>query len=181
MAAADDGFAVVRDIGSAPVNGSLAERFPRDTVLLVVLWAAAALALGAGLLAPAVRVTRLRLFDTTHSVLSGIADLAAGGSLPLAVVVAVFSVAFPIAKLGLAAWLWFAPRAGDRAHHVAGAIGKWSMLDVLVVAVVVASLQGGFMVRLRPEAGIYLFALSTILAMALGALIERRRRAVEGG
>lgn len=161
---------------------SLAERYPRDTIALSVLWAIAALTLAAGLALPAVRVIRFRLVDDALSVLSGIAELWRDGSWPLAIIVALFSVAFPIAKLALAAWLWFAPHARRGAVHalVAGA-GKWSMLDVLVVAVVVASMQGGFVVRLRPEIGVYLFGASTILAALITWLIDRRRRAIDGG
>jgi paraquat-inducible protein A len=134
-------------------------------------------ALVAGLLAPAVRVTRVRLFDDAVSVLSGIAELWRGGSWPLAIVIALFSVAFPAAKLALAAGLWFARHGGrDRLHALATGAGKWSMLDVLVVAIVVATMQGGFLVRLRPEIGIYLFAASTLLASFIAWRIDRCRR-----
>jgi paraquat-inducible protein A len=160
---------------------SLAERYPRATIVLSLLWAAAALALAAGLLLPAVRVIRFRLVDDTLSVPAGIAELWRDGSWPLAIVIALFSVAFPIAKLVLAAWLWFAPHARrDAAHALAAGAGKWSMLDVMVVAVVVASMQGGFAVRLQPQAGIYLFAASTLLATVLTWLIDRRRRMADG-
>jgi len=159
---------------------ALADRFPRHTIALAIVWAIAAGTLAAGLAMPAVRVTRLRLVDETLSVLSGIGDLWQGGSWPLAIVIALFSVAFPIAKLVLAAWQWFAPhtRRGVLQALAAGA-GKWSMLDVLVVAIVVASMQGGFLVRLRPEIGIYLFGTSTLIATALTRLIERYRRQAE--
>ncbi len=159
---------------------SLAERFPRRTIGLAVLWAAAALTLVAGLVLPAVRVTRLRLVDETLSVLSGIGALRQDGAWPLAIVIALFSVAFPVAKLVLAAWLWFAPqRQRSRLHALAAGAGKWSMLDVLVVAIVVASMQGGFLVRLQPEIGIYLFAASTLLATLLTRLIDRWQHQAE--
>lgn len=160
---------------------SLADSFPRRTIVLVIVWAVAAGTLAAGLALPAVRVTRLRLVDETLSVLSGIGDLWQGGSWPLAIVIALFSVAFPVAKLVLAAWLWFAPHGRHGVLHglTAGA-GKWSMLDVLVVAIVVASMQGGFLVRLRPEIGIYLFGASTLIATVLTRLIDRYWRAAGG-
>jgi paraquat-inducible protein A len=160
---------------------SLAERFPRHTIALSVLWALAAGLLAAGLALPAVKVTRLRLFDETLSVLRSVAELWQGGSLPLAVVIALFSVAFPAAKLALAAWLWFAPRAHHGVlHALAASTGKWSMLDVLVIAIVVASMQSGFWVRVRPEPGIYLFGASALLATALTWLIDHKRRSVDG-
>jgi paraquat-inducible protein A len=160
---------------------SLADRFPRHTIVLSILWVIAATALATGLALPAVRVTRLRLVDETLSVLSGVADLWRDGSWPLAVVIGLFSVAFPAAKLALAVWLWFAPHAPRSAlHALAVAAGKWSMLDVLVVAIAVASLQSGFLVRLRPEIGIYLFGASTLIATLLTWLIDRCHREVDG-
>lgn len=159
------------------MSASLAARHPRDTPWLIVLWALTAISLALGLVVPAVKVTQLRLFDATHSVLSGIADLWYSESWLLAIVIGAFSVALPVLKLAVAAWLWLAPyhRTGTL-HSIAVSVGKWSMLDVLVVAIIVVSLQGGFLVRFRAESGIYLFGASALFSMALTALIDRRRR-----
>jgi paraquat-inducible protein A len=159
------------------MSASLAARHPRDTPWLIVLWALTAISLALGLAVPAVKVTKLRLFDATHSVLSGIADLWYSESWPLAIIIAAFSVALPVLKLLVAAFLWLTPyhRTGPL-HALAVSIGKWSMLDVLVVAIIVVSLQGDFLVRFRAQSGIYLFGASALFAMALMAWIDRRRR-----
>ena len=159
------------------MSASLANRHPRDTPWLIVLWALTAICLALGLVVPAVKVTKVRLFDSTHSVLSGIQDLWFSESWPLAIVIAAFSVALPILKLLVSAFLWLAPyhRTGPL-HSIAISIGKWSMLDVLVVAIIVVSLQGDFLVRFRAQNGIYLFGASALFAMALMAWIDRRRR-----
>lgn len=159
------------------MSASLAARHSRDTPWLVALWALTAISLALGLVVPAVKVTKVRLFDATHSVLSGIQDLWFSPSWPLALVIAGFSVALPVLKLLVSAWLWLAPyhRTG-LLHSIAVGIGKWSMLDVLVVAIIVVSLQGDFLVRFRAQGGIYLFGASALFAMALTAWIDRRRR-----
>mgnify|MGYP001212993095 CR=1 FL=1 len=156
---------------------SLAVRHPRDTPWLIVLWALTGISLALGLVVPAIMVTKVRLFDSTHSVLSGIQDLWFSDSWPLAIVIAAFSVALPVVKLLVAAVLWLAPyhRTGPL-HALAVSVGKWSMLDVLVVAIIVVSLQGDFFVRFRAQGGIYLFGASALLAMVLMAWIDRRRR-----
>lgn len=159
------------------MTASLAARHPRDTPWLIVLWALTAISLALGLVVPAVKVTKVRLFDDTHSVLSGIGDLWYSDSWPLAIVIAAFSVALPVLKLLVAAFLWLTPyhRTGPL-HAIAVSIGKWSMLDVLVVAIIVVSLQGDFFVRFRAQGGIYLFGASALFAMVLMAWIDRRRR-----
>jgi paraquat-inducible protein A len=51
--------------------------------------------------------------------------------------------------------------------------GKWSMLDVFVVALLVVSVKLGAMAEARVEIGIYAFAASVILTMLLSAWIGR--------
>jgi paraquat-inducible protein A len=156
---------------------SLAARFPRYTIALTALWAIAVLGLASGLLLPAVRITRLRLIDETLSVVEGIATLWRDGSWLLAIVVALFSVFFPVAKLAVVAWWWLGPRARrGLPQALVVHTAKWSMLDVMVVAILVASMQGGLLVRLRPEIGIYLFGAATFVGMLLTWLIERLDR-----
>lgn len=159
------------------MSASLATRHPRDTPWLIVLWALTAISLALGLIVPAVKVTKVRLFDSMHSVLTGIHDLWLSDSWPLAIVIAAFSVALPAVKLLVAGFLWLAPyhRTGPL-HGIAVAVGKWSMLDVLVVAIIVVSLQGDFFVRFRAQNGIYLFGASALFAMLLMSWIDRRRR-----
>lgn len=160
-----------------PGSDSLAARHPRLTVALTALWALAVGALAAGLALPAIRIVRFRLFEDRHSILETVAALWSSGDLLLAAVIGVFSVATPCLKLALLAWLWFAAGPGaaaaaSRRQRVAGfldAIGKWSMLDVLAVAVVVAALGGGFVVRAEIGPGIYAFCAATLLTMGLGA------------
>ena len=82
----------------------------------------------------------------------------------------------PYLKLLLLAWLFFSVGPAERRRWLLGwlsAVGKWSLLDVLVVALIVFSLQGGFFVSSRLETGIYLFAGAVILSMVLTGWIAR--------
>lgn len=160
-----------------PDSRALARRHPRLTIVLAAAWGIAVILLGAGLIVPAIRIVRLRLFGGDHSIVGSVALLWDGGQWFLAIVIGLFSVVVPWLKLGLLAWLWFAtPPARGGPHRIAGwvdAFGKWSMLDVLVVAVLVVCLQGGFWVRADALAGVWLFASATLLTMVLGGWIRR--------
>lgn len=81
----------------------------------------------------------------------------------------------PYAKLALLAWVWRRgrPAGSHRALELVEALGRWSLLDVLVVALVVVTLRGNFFVRTHIESGLYLFAAAALLSMALSAWTRR--------
>ena len=89
-----------------------------------------------------------------------------------------FSVVLPYAKLALLAWVWRRgrPSGSRKALDLVEALGRWSLLDVLVVALAVVTLQGNFFVRTRLEPGLYLFAAAALLSMALSAWTRRLAR-----
>ena len=84
-------------------------------------------------------------FDKTRSILGTAAELRAGGHVPVAALIVLFSVVVPLAKaLVLVAALLPAipPRGRRRLAAIADASGKWSMADVFVVAIFFAFLAG---------------------------------------
>jgi paraquat-inducible protein A len=160
---------------SDPTTTSLAARHPRLSLVLALVWSVTVALLVFGLSLPAIRIVRLRLFSGDHSIVGSVGLLAEGGQWALAAVIGVFSVVVPAVKLLLLAWLWFAGTHGHagRVVRMIDALGKWSMLDVLVVAVLVVTLQGGFWVRAEPQPGLWLFAGATLLTMLLSGLVRR--------
>lgn len=144
--------------------------------------AVSAAALTAGLLLPAIRITKLHLFDTAYSILGGLRALADGGEWLVFGIILMFSVAFPYAKLLALGWLWLRPEgpAGGRTLGLLEALGKWSMLDVLVVGLVVVSLQSSFFVETRLESGVYLFAGAALASMLLTVWTRRRAARAPG-
>jgi paraquat-inducible protein A len=143
-------------------------------ILLLFLLAAAALT--EGLRLPAITITRAGLFDSQYSILAGLADLADGGHYGVFAFILVFSVVLPYVKLLLLAWLFLSSGPAERRRRLLSslaAVGKWSLLDVLVVSLIVFSLQGGFFVSSQLEPGLYLFASAVILSMMLTGWIAR--------
>ncbi len=128
--------------------------------LIPLLLLAAGVTLGLGLIGPCMTLVPgfgdldgwVRLFvppdfttPRTFSILTGIAELWEQNHAGLAVLIAGFSVVFPTIKLAVMGFGHAAVMAGRRtgtawwlAHHA----GKFSMLDVLVVAVLVVAVKG---------------------------------------
>jgi paraquat-inducible protein A len=86
---------------------------------------------------------------TESTILGGIVLLIHHGSYPIAAVIFIASVLVPISKLFALSWLcWSVFRRHPRSHRqrtvlyrATELVGKWSMTDVFVVAILVALIQ----------------------------------------
>ena len=144
---------------------------PRAARLLRLLLVVTAALLAAGLIAPIITLKKFVVVENTFSVLSGIIQLAREGQWFLFVIIAGFSVVLPILKIAVLYRLVSRKRLCDaRMHrylHWMHLYGKWSMLDVFVVAILVALVQLGDLLVIRPGGAALAFAgvvMVTILA-----------------
>jgi paraquat-inducible protein A len=111
------------------------------------------------------------------SIWSGMVGLLAEGHLFVGVAILVFSVIAPIGKLGLLLALCTGQRRFSR-HHRARAyrliefIGRWGMVDVLLVAVLVAVVKLGDLVTVTPGPGVVLFGAVVILSLIASSMFD---------
>jgi paraquat-inducible protein A len=143
----------------------------------VLLLAGGTLALGLDL--PVVTL-RTGLAHDRYSVLGGIADLARSGEVLLALIVLAFSVVFPIAKLGALALVLFRPVEEQRRARLVRTLerlGRWSMLDVFVIAILIGSVHLGILSEAYAERGVYVFAAGILLSMFATLAVQRLLRA----
>jgi paraquat-inducible protein A len=142
--------------------------------------------LGVGLIAPVFSLTvhkqlpvlgEVVLQHDTRSIVGTVARLADGGNLFTAALLGLFSVLTPVAKLVLEAFAAVAqaPGARGRALSVIHHVGKWSMTDVFVVAVLLAFLAGGHdgLTNASLGPGLYFFAAHGLLSLLAGHLLVR--------
>jgi paraquat-inducible protein A len=126
---------------------------------------------------PVMTVERLPFWEERLSIARGLERLFDRGEYLLFGVILLFSVLFPIAKLIGAYLLWFhldwsRPRV-QRYAGILHALGRWSMLDVFVVAVTVAAVSVSIISDVRTHAGIYVFAAAVVASMLVVQRIER--------
>jgi len=142
--------------------------------------AAAALAVSALILyVPAILLPLMRLellgHSTEASIVQGVAALLAARHFFVALVVLLFSLVLPPLKL-LALLLLSAGRLSGahqaRLHHAVELLGRWGMLDVLVVAVLVAFVKLGDTVVIQPGAGLALFIACVLLSLLAGLCLH---------
>lgn len=108
------------------------------------------------------------------TILEGVLELIQHGSYDIAAIVFVASVIVPIAKFIAITWLALVagkPAEVDQAHtrlkiyEVVEFIGRWSMIDVFVVAILSALVQLGFVASIHPGPAAASFALSVAFTM----------------
>jgi paraquat-inducible protein A len=60
----------------------------------------------------------------------------------------------------------------EKMLHWLGILGKWSMLDVLVVAILIVLVKLGPLAKVEPQKGVYVFALAILLSMITTMYVE---------
>lgn len=129
-----------------------------------------------GLTLPILALHKFWIFGDTISIWSAIKSLYGSNEAFLATVLLVFSVLFPIGKnLVLIGVFARGPRLGKFGQRIAAAaavLGKWSMLDVFIVAILVASVKLGLLAHAEVLSALYFFAASVILTNAISTCLD---------
>ncbi|CAG0980030.1 Intermembrane transport protein PqiA [Phycisphaerales bacterium] len=132
-----------------------------------------------GLVLPVMRVQKLIFWNDEYTILTGVRALWIDGQGFLAVVIALFSVLFPILKLGGLLGIWLTPMEAPRRGRLlfwVDVLGRWSMLDVFVVAVTVVMMSSKAALDATPRAGLYVFAAGVGLSMVITMSMEQMGR-----
>jgi paraquat-inducible protein A len=132
----------------------------------------------AGIFFPFFHVTKFWLFDDAVSVVAGIITLFREGEYFLFAVLTVFTLVFPCAKLGLLAIIWTERDHNlsrvHRLHQWVEHLGKWSMLDVFVIAILIVAMKSAAVAEIHIGAGLYLFTFSVIATQFASTFVARR-------
>lgn len=123
----------------------------------------------AGIFLPMLTITKLMFFDNSFSVVSGVMELLRNGRYPLFVVVLGFSVILPLMKIGVLYLLLSRERNDDpkieRLLKLMHEYGRWAMLDVMVVAVLIVTVKLGAVASIEVHTGLYVFGAAVLLIM----------------
>ncbi|MCP8894172.1 paraquat-inducible protein A [Shinella daejeonensis] len=126
--------------------------------------------LALGLVLPLVRFEKLYFFNETPSLVELILSLWTQENGALAVLVALFSVFFPLVKLvGIAVEVTAPAEKGrdSRLARLLPVLGKWSMMDVMLVALVIVAAKTSGMASAFTQPGLWFYAASVVLSGVL--------------
>jgi paraquat-inducible protein A len=163
----------------------------RRSFLLGLMIVGATVCLVLGLTLPIMRLTRFYIWTDVHSLVSIVRELYRSGEVFLAAIICIFSVIFPFFKLLYLLALYSIrqvhPGGPERILKRISWLGKWSMLDVLVLALVIFYAKATNLADATSMPGIYMFTAAVILTMIANSMIEQdlgrneKRGAERGG
>jgi len=111
--------------------------------------------------------------NSSDTILSGVINFWKKGDFLVAIIIFSASIMIPILKMIALTWLCLAasgftsasPKNLARLYHVTEFVGRWSMVDVFVVAVLVCLVQLGVISTVTPGPAILSFASVVVLTM----------------
>jgi paraquat-inducible protein A len=110
---------------------------------------------------------------TPYTIMGGIVELIDANLWPLALLVFFASITIPLMKLLILAYMLWQTKAGrtehllgrTRAYRLIKFVGRWSMIDVFMISILVALVRFGQFTSIRAEAGAPCFAAVVVLTM----------------
>ena len=116
------------------------------------------------------------------TIIQGMLDFWKAGDYPIALVIFTASILIPLLKIVALAWLCAAalgrvepsPRMLAKVHWFTELLGRWSMIDVFVVGILVAMVQLGAYMSITPGPGALAFGTVVILTMFAATSFDPR-------
>ncbi|MCP4284923.1 MAG: paraquat-inducible protein A [Gammaproteobacteria bacterium] len=130
-----------------------------------------------GIVAPMMTISKFVLVKNSFSVFSGVLELFRNGQFLLFLIVAGFSIVLPILKIGVLFAL-MSRRAQQSEKlgnylHLMHEYGRWAMLDVMVVAILIVAVKLGAIVTVEIHYGLFVFGAAVLLIMLLTRSVVR--------
>ena len=126
--------------------------------------------------------TRTFLSNDDATIIGGAIDLMQHDAVGVAIIVLIASVLIPVGKFLAIAYLAMSVRRGSlisagmrhKVYEVVEFIGRWSMIDVFVVAILSSLVQLSVVVSINPGPAALTFALSVIFTMLSAQSFDSR-------
>jgi paraquat-inducible protein A len=107
------------------------------------------------------------------TIISGVKELVVGGMWPLALLIFFASITVPVLKLLTLTYLLLSvhfrshwrPRERTMLYRITESVGRWSMIDIFVIAILVALVKLGALATIEAGAGTVAFAGVVVITM----------------
>ncbi len=156
---------------------SLIRHFPKQGITINLLLLVTLGIFIIGVTSPLLTLIKFSFIENTVSLLSTIKQFYADKEWFLFIVITLFSLCIPTIKIAnLLLILNVDYSRGsmlDKSLQIIETLGKWSMLDVFVVALLLVSVKLGALAKIEVHFGLYAFASAVLLTMALSYWIHQ--------
>jgi paraquat-inducible protein A len=162
-------------------GGTLHARKPDSLARTWALVIAAGICYVPANLLPIMKVTSLGN-SQADTIMSGVIYLLVHGMWPLALVVFIASVFVPLTKLIILVYLLISvqrrsqwrPVDRTRLYRITEAVGRWSMVDIYVVTIMVALVKLGNLASIEAQAGAIFFGAVVVITMIAAMTFDPR-------
>lgn len=153
-------------------SNSRVQPIPKAEAAKIRLWLLIATGLFlVGIVTPMMTLSTFIFIENSFSVLSGVVELLSEGRVFLFLIVSSFSVLLPILKICvLFKLVSYKPSDKQRLTkqlHLMHEYGRWAMLDVMVVAVLIVTVKLGAIASIQIHYGLYFFGTAVVVIMLI--------------
>lgn len=130
----------------------------------------------AGASLPMMTLHQLVVFDQSFSIVAGVVELFKTGKYLLGLIIGTFSLLIPAIKLGFLGWILVTNHQSEKQRklvEIMHTLGRWSMLDVMVVAVLLVTVKLGAIASVSVHTGLYSFGGAVLLIMLITQRVEK--------
>jgi paraquat-inducible protein A len=118
----------------------------------------------------------------TDTIISGVTHLLTAGMWPIALLVFFASIIVPISKLVILAYLLISvrlklqwrPLDRTRLYRITETIGRWSMVDIYVIAILIALVKLDALATVEPGPGAIFFAAVVVVTILAARAFDPR-------
>lgn len=162
---------------------TIAEKFPNTSKTVQVLLVITLLLFITGIWLPILTISKLWIVTNEVSVITGLLQLIEEQQYFIFILIFLFSIVLPVLKL----YYLFILSAGkniqskhySRYLHLMHRYGRWSMLDVFVIALLIVTVKLGALASVEIEPGMYFFTAAVFLLMLITSLMVRLESKLE--
>ena len=154
---------------------TIAEQFPKTAKIIQLLLLLTLLLFIAGVSLPILTITKLLIVSNEVSILTGLLQLIEEQHYFIFLVILSFSIVLPLLKLYYL-FLLSARKAVNNQKYskylrLMHRYGRWSMLDVFVIAILIMTVKLGALASVEIESAMFYFTAAVILLMIITSVM----------
>lgn len=156
---------------------TIAAQFPKESKIIQFVLLLTLFLFIIGISLPILTITKLLIVSNEVSILTGLIQLLEEQQYFVFTVIFLFSIVLPILKLYylflLSARKTVESNTYSKYLHLIHRFGRWSMLDVFVIAVLIMTVKLGALASVNIELGMFFFTTAVILLMIITSVMVR--------
>jgi len=162
---------------------TIAKQFPKTAKTIQLVLVVTLLLFIAGVSLPILTVTKLLIVSNEVSILTGLYELIEEQQYFICVVIFLFSIVLPLLKFYYLYLLSSSNTIENQNYtkylNLMHRYGRWSMLDVFVIAILIMTVKLGALASVKIESGMYFFTAAVISLMIITSVMVNLENKLE--